>query len=393
MKTIVLTADNLKDEDAAIVRDASSGIGAFTRWPQESPEGIDAVRNADIVIGWTDPTLLRDGKPTLYLCGSAGIDAYLGVGLDHKPGFRMTNACGVMSVTIAEHCVAMMFAVVRQFPQMIRQQLAKQYARRWHGGEVAGSTACIVGLGGSGVEIAKRLSALGLSVTGVRRDVSQPPPPGVSKVYPPDAMHEAIAKAQHVFCLVPGGASTRHMFNAATFRRMRRGAFFYNASRGTTVDEQALVETLASGHLGGAGLDVFEHEPLATVGDADAVTVEADVVELDGGGAARRAVEVDAVLLVVLDLAVAVLVARPAAVEVDAVQRVAVAMNVDGLNGRGVVDSLDTRAVVGLEHVVREVQVRGTGVEKQARPVALFGVQAMQDAVVGRPALGRDLGR
>lgn len=258
---IIISADSLKETDVQTIRDAAAAGTEIERLPQDGSGTRAAVLNADIVVGWADATWLRDGKARYYLCGSAGIDAYVGKGLDRKPNFVMTNAAGVMSVTIAEHCVAMMFAVVRQFPQMVRQQVAKHYARRWHGGEVTGTTACIVGLGSSGKELAKRLAALGLTVTGVRRQASNPPP-GVSRLYAVDQIDFALAEADHVFCLLPGGDPTRRFFNAERFAQMKRGAFFYNASRGSVADQSALIDALKTGQLGGAGLDVFETEPL-----------------------------------------------------------------------------------------------------------------------------------
>lgn len=260
---IVVTADSLKEIDLQTIREAAGEWGDVQRLPQEGPQTRDAVMTADIVIGWAHAEWLRDGKPSVYLCGSAGIDAYVGKGLDGKPGFAMTNAAGVMSITIAEHCVAMMLAVVRQFPQMVRQQVQKHYARRWHGGEVTGTTACIVAYGASGGELAKRLVGLGLTVTGVRRQTG-PAPGGVARMYSVDAIDTALAEADHVFCLLPGGEPTRHFFNADRFSQMKRGSFFYNASRGSVADQAALIESLKSGHLAGAGLDVFDPEPLET---------------------------------------------------------------------------------------------------------------------------------
>jgi len=258
---IIISADNLNDEDVALIRQAADGWGSVMRVPQDTPQARDAIFGADVVVGWADAPLLRQSRASIYLCGSAGIDAYMGHGLDTRTGFRMANAAHTMSVTIAEHCIAMMLALVRQLPDLVRQQTDRRFVRRWHGGEITGASACIVGLGNSGKELAKRLTALGMSVTGVRRSCNEPVP-CVDRIFAPHQIHEAIAHVHHVFCLLPGGAATRHLFNSQAFSAMRKGTWFYNASRGSTVDEAALIVALRTHHLAGAGLDVIEREPL-----------------------------------------------------------------------------------------------------------------------------------
>jgi phosphoglycerate dehydrogenase-like enzyme len=261
MMHVTLRADNLSHSDVDLISAACAGWGRLTRVGESDPRAAEGVLAADVVVGWADPALLRDGRAATYLCGSAGIDAYVGHGLGDKPNFRMTNAAGTMGVTIAEHCLAMMFTLTRQMHVILRQQDARRFERRWHGDEVAGSRACIVGLGGSGTELARRLAALDVGVAGVRRRADVPHP-FVRRLYPPDRLADAVADADHVFCLLPGGPATRRTFDASAFAAMKPGARFYSASRGSVTDEAALAAALRSGHLAGAALDVFEREPL-----------------------------------------------------------------------------------------------------------------------------------
>ena len=121
--------------------------------------------------------------------------------------------------------------------------------------ELAALTVGIVGLGNVGSALATRLLAFGSRV--VYADIVERNFPGVERVPFVDLLELADVVCIHV----PLDNSTQPLIDAAALKRMRKGAFLINASRGPVVDEKALIAALESGHLGGAGLDVFEQEP------------------------------------------------------------------------------------------------------------------------------------
>jgi D-3-phosphoglycerate dehydrogenase len=123
------------------------------------------------------------------------------------------------------------------------------------GHELAALTVGIVGLGNVGSALATRLLAFGPRV--VYADIVQKSFTGVEHVPFVDLLELADVVCVHV----PLDQTTHHMIDTAALKRMRKGAFLVNASRGPVVDEKALIDALESGHLGGAGLDVFEQEP------------------------------------------------------------------------------------------------------------------------------------
>lgn len=261
---VVLSADQLDPANAGRVAAGCRDWATFERIEQAlpRPELTALLARTQIVVGWVPADLLLPSAVSTYLCGSAGYDAYIRIGLERKPGFRLTNAAGIMTIPIAEHCLTLMLALARQIPQILDQQRRKHYERRWSAGEVFGATACIVGLGGVGTELARRCRALGLHTIGVARTPERHG--GVTdRIFHVDDLSSAVAEADHVFAVLPGGPATKHLFNSRIFGSMKRGAHFYTAARGSVTDESALVEALASGHLGGAGVDVFAHEPLA----------------------------------------------------------------------------------------------------------------------------------
>ncbi|MBK8023742.1 MAG: hypothetical protein IPK19_20490 [Chloroflexi bacterium] len=100
------------------------------------------------MIGWPEPEWLLDSPIRLLLCPSAGYEAYVGKGLESKPDFIFCNAAGVYSEGVAEHTLAMMFALARRLPQYVRATATRTWQRNQVHYQLAGATVCIVGLGG-----------------------------------------------------------------------------------------------------------------------------------------------------------------------------------------------------------------------------------------------------
>lgn len=242
-------------------------LGAWATWERvaqslPAEEFRAKLHRATVVVGWADGRLLAESPVKFYPCGSAGFDAYLNTGLERRADFVMTNARHAMSVPVAEHVIALMFALARLLPLHLQDQLDRHWERRWHYQELTGATVCIVGLGGMGTELARRCAALGMNVIGVRQRSDQSHSI-VARVYAATSLLEAVAAADHVVAVLPGGPATARLFNREIFAAMKPGACFYTAARGSVTDEAALTEALHSGHLGGAGLDVVAREPLA----------------------------------------------------------------------------------------------------------------------------------
>lgn len=125
---------------------------------------------------------------------------------------------------------------------------------------VANQKVAVVGLGGIGRAVARKLSALGADVVGVhRREIEAE---GVSGIVPPDRLGSLLPDVDAVVMCLPGTELTRHMLSRALLERVKKGITVVNVGRGSTVDEEALIEALKDGRVGFAALDVFEQEPL-----------------------------------------------------------------------------------------------------------------------------------
>jgi phosphoglycerate dehydrogenase-like enzyme len=170
---------------------------------------------------------------------------------------------------IAEHLMAMMLMFTRGLPALFRAQLGRRWERnatsRADGpGELTGKTVLIVGLGRIGEALAARARPFGVRLVALKNDPSARHDAGVAvdELLPMTALDDALPRADHVCLTVPLTRATHHLIDARRLGRMRAGAFLYNVSRGAIVDEAALVDALRAGKLAGAGLDVFEEEPL-----------------------------------------------------------------------------------------------------------------------------------
>lgn len=260
---VLVAVDAFAEPHLREIADAIMGWAAWKRVAEDALEPVyrEALSHAEVVVGWPRAEWLLPSPTRFLQLGSAGYDAYLMHGLGRKTGFTLCTARGTMSVPVAEHCIALMLALGRRLPQHARDMAVARWQRQPTYNEVTGATVCVVGLGDIGTEVGRRCAGLGMRVVGVRRDANRPDDVA-ERVYPASALREAVATAEHVVLTLPGGPETAGLIDAGVLNAMKPGAYLYNVSRGSVVDEAALIALLRSGHLAGAGLDVFAEEPL-----------------------------------------------------------------------------------------------------------------------------------
>lgn len=172
----------------------------------------------------------------------------------------LTNGAGVYGIPIAEHTVGMMLALVRDFPRILHQQRSREWAEV-RGTELFGTTALIVGLGGIGREIARRLRPFGMRVLATRRHPGGNDP-DADEVGAPTDLHTFLPRADWVIVTVPWLPDCGVVIGREQISLMKPSARLVNVGRGRTIDQRALEEALQSGLLAGAALDVFDPEPL-----------------------------------------------------------------------------------------------------------------------------------
>jgi D-2-hydroxyacid dehydrogenase (NADP+) len=229
-----------------------------------------ALPEAEVVVTGKlrDDALGRAGRLRWLSSVGAGMDGVATPAVLAR-GVAVTSASGVHGPNVAEHLMAMILMFTRGWPELFRAQLGRrwEHARKSRSdgpGELTGKTLLIVGLGRIGEALAARARPFGVRVVAVKHDPSRryDAGVGVDAVLPLGALDEVLGRADHVCLTVPLTSATHHLMDARRLGRMRPSAFLYNVSRGAVIDEAALVEALRAGKLAGAGLDVFEKEPL-----------------------------------------------------------------------------------------------------------------------------------
>jgi phosphoglycerate dehydrogenase-like enzyme len=194
---------------------------------------------------------------------AAGVAALLFPAL-RQSDVILTNARGIHGDAMAEHVIGVLIVLFRQLHRALRHQAAHTWAKEPLSSfrMLRGQRMAVVGLGAVGSAVAARAAAMGMEVVGVRRRVGPPSPPGVSAVYPAADLERVLADADVVVLAAPLTDGTRWLIGAEQLGRMKPDAVLVNIARGKLVCEDALAEALSAGAIGGAALDVFEHEPL-----------------------------------------------------------------------------------------------------------------------------------
>jgi len=231
----------------------------------DDPAQIEAaLPEVEIAAGHTRPALLAR-MPNLrwYQQWGAGADWLMRHPEIAARDFVITNASGVHAIQISEHILALLLAFARRLPQAMRAQLRGEWQREEREDifELAGKTMVLIGVGAIGERTARLAAALDVRVIGVRRDPAARTP-GVERMIGPERLADVLPEADFVVLTIPLTHDTRHMIGERELRLMKSTAHIVNIGRGGTIDEAALIRALREGWIAGAGLDVFEKEPL-----------------------------------------------------------------------------------------------------------------------------------
>lgn len=219
------------------------------------------VGDADVIFGMYNEKIIAAATQVRWIqTTSAGMDMLMDIPGVREGQFRLSNASGLHALQVAEHAWALTAALFRGLHVYIRNQLAC----KWTGAPIQdlyGATAGIVGFGGIGRRYASLARGFDMRVLAV--DVQQTERPDyVEALWGPERLDDLLAASDVVFIACPYTPETERLINARAFQLMKESAFLVNTARGPIVDETALVDALRSAEIAGAGLDVFEKEPL-----------------------------------------------------------------------------------------------------------------------------------
>ena len=250
----------ISDDWVSRLEDSVPGIKIDVADTVEEAESL--IPKADAAYGFVTPGVFELGKKLRWVaCPQAGPPA----GYYHQAMIDsdvvVTNTREIYNDHISAHIMSFVLAFARGLHIYIPQQLRGEWKHGYGSTYLPEATAVIVGVGGIGGETARVCSALGMTVLGVdpRREEA---PEGVAELYGPSELDDVLPRGDFVIVTVPETPETQGLFTAARFKLMKPTAFFINIGRGATVVLDDLDAALRSGEIAGAGLDVFEVEPL-----------------------------------------------------------------------------------------------------------------------------------
>jgi D-3-phosphoglycerate dehydrogenase len=262
--TVLVTAQHLVPEAQQILQQAGARI-EFMSDPITEDSLLERLSKGDV-----DAVVLRGSKPfTARVLGSAPslkIIAKNGAGVDSvdlreaaRRGITVAVAAGANADAVAEHAIAMMLALIRGLPAHDRKVRRGGWeGSAYQGRDFRGSTVGIVGYGSIGRSTAKLASALGANVIVLNGSKTK-----ANEFEFATELPSLLQRVDILSLHCPLTDQTRGLIGERELALLKPGAVVINTARGPIIDERSLIAALQSGHLGGAGLDTFEVEPIA----------------------------------------------------------------------------------------------------------------------------------
>ena len=248
-----------------------SGDPSFRRTPDQQRGFDEMVDSAEVLYGIPDvdsAALKRTadanaGLRWVHTMAAGGGSQVKAAGLSEEQLRRIvfTTSAGVHGGPLAEFAVFGVMAGAKDLPRLLAQQRDRNWSGRWAMRQVSEMTVLVVGLGGIGREVARKLSGLGATIIGTSRHGR--PVEHVDQQIRVEEISSTVPQVDAIVLTLPGTPATERLIGADVFDAVKPGTILVNVGRGTVVDEDALVPALQDGRIGFAALDVFATEPLS----------------------------------------------------------------------------------------------------------------------------------
>jgi phosphoglycerate dehydrogenase-like enzyme len=276
----ILSTIGLSAEERRIIQQAAGDAELIDRRCRSQAEMVDAAAGGcDILFTLRVPDELMIRSPQLKWVQlmSAGADHVLKGLLAERTAVAVTTGSGVAAGTIAEYTIASMLAWAHVLPLTMRAQFRHEWKRTGFMDiePMRGKTLAVIGYGSIGRETARIAHGLGMDVLALKRNPEERRdrgwnPTGVGdpegaipqRWYGPDKCEQILSEADYITVTLPLTKNTRGFIGRKEIAAMRPKAYIVNVGRGEVIDQDALIEALRQNRIGGAGLDVFEREPL-----------------------------------------------------------------------------------------------------------------------------------
>jgi len=261
---VLVTTDVLKEEHLERISKVSGKVEVERRLDRK--EILDSVKDTSVLVGWLfDKEIFNSAKELVWVhAASAGVDRFLFPEFVKSPVI-LTNSSGIHRAPMSEVAVAFMLCFAKNIPAFMKLKAEKKWVKKPNPlrdiDELTGKTLGVLGLGNVGMELSFRGKCFGMEVIAVDRRVVRRPS-YIDEVMGLWGLDTLLAKSDYLVITVPLTSSSKHMIGERELRLMKSNAYIINISRGPVVEEKALVKALKEGWIAGAGLDVFEKEPL-----------------------------------------------------------------------------------------------------------------------------------
>ncbi|PHP69059.1 D-glycerate dehydrogenase [Zhengella mangrovi] len=270
-KPLVVVTRKLPDQVETRMRELFDTRLNIDDKPMTQPQLLAAMKEADVLVPTitdrVDAALIEQAGANLKLIANYGngVDN-IDVAAAAKRGIYVTNTPNVLNEDTADMTMALMLAVPRRLVEgadiLKGDGTWAGWSPTWMlGHRIHGKRLGIVGMGRIGTAVARRAKAFGLSIHYHNRSRVAPAIEEDLEATWWDSLDQMLARMDIISVNCPSTPATFHLLSARRLQLMKPGAYLVNTARGEIVDSNALADCLESGHLAGAGLDVFEHEP------------------------------------------------------------------------------------------------------------------------------------
>ena len=265
MKKIAVYTSFMTDVYRQKINEAASAAGCTADY-YDSARPTEALKadleNYEIIYGHVPPALLKGAKNLKWLCSDfAGVEVYLDESVWPRPDCLLSNSSGAYGPTISEHIVMLALMLLRRMPEYLPALARREWPYYTPIRSVAGSRVVMLGTGDIGSHTARRMKALGASVTGVCRS-GKSEEPAFDLVLPVSELDSVLPGADLLVMALPATAETAGILSRERIALLPSTAYVINVGRGAAIDQEALAEALQARRLAGAALDVMVPEPL-----------------------------------------------------------------------------------------------------------------------------------
>ena len=232
--------------------------------PHDTEEMLREIRDTDVLFGYLTREMFKVAEKLRWVQAPiSGLENFMFPELA-RSDIVITDSTGFYGEEIASHAFSLILAFSRDLPKLLRSQEQEIWEK--HGNirtvPLLSKTLGVIGLGGIGQEVAKAGVAFGMRVVATRAHPEKGKPHFVDKVWGPEGLNKLLRESDFVVICTPQTPKTGKMIKTRELKIMKKTAFLINVGRGEVVDLENLTEALRKGDIAGAGLDVFEQEPL-----------------------------------------------------------------------------------------------------------------------------------